>query len=252
MVNFSKPNFRQIQSSCVKFDEEEVKYEKGKLTPAEKKDKPSEIFFGTAFQYEKWDTSIHGFKSAAKRLKQKFERMEQVYDPKRVEALGPDLAAAHYFTFRGGIVRFIGDNLIFDRKGYSRLPTRMDKSFLLEAISLPNFNLYYEGLDHLKDLHYLKAISFRGVEKFDNWYLDRVSHLVPTLEYLDIGFCKKVDFNVLHCLYRLKNLKCLNVEGISDSLEFKLGCLTLESEKRDLVVVGLLPKHVAKSAFDVD
>ncbi|XP_065204501.1 uncharacterized protein LOC135834505 [Planococcus citri] len=205
---------------------------------------------GDIFQYPKWDTSFKGMTVAARSLLRKYTRSDQVYNVRRVEILGPDLAAAHFFTKRGGIVKFIGENMVFDKTLYKSLPTSRDPSFHLEAISLPNFDLYYEGLENLRNLHHLKAISFRGVEQFNNWYLDRLSCLVPTLEYLDISYCNRVDFNGLHCLYRLRNLKCLNVEGVSDSLPFRVNCLTLESEKPDLVVVGLITRPKVKSAFD--
>lgn len=208
--------------------------------------------FMDRIHFDRWDFSIAGIKHYSKRKKQRQEVHDQTYNPQRVGILGPNLSAATFFVYRGAAVKFVGKNSMCTFKERNTLPNSRDPAFLIEALDLTGLEFHYEALEHLKELEHLKCLSFKGSSMFSNWYLDRLTAVAPELEYLDISYCKNVDTNGLHCLYRMKNLKCLNVEGISDSLEFRLSCLTIESERPDFVILGIIQKPKAKTAFDTD
>ncbi len=197
----------------------------------------------------------HPYPQFGKRMKNLMHWMkfkDQLFRPERLEHLGPDLAAAHFIVCRGGGVKFVGENRFVRskiNKSYLVLPGTKDDSYKVEAIDASKMNLLYAGLKNISDLKYLKWISFSGCSEFDNWHLDYVSSIAPNIEYLDISFCKKVDHLGFGCFYRFRKLQCANVDGISDSDSFKLACLTLESEKPNLVLLGIPLKKRPKTAF---
>ncbi|XKL67857.1 hypothetical protein PGB90_003348 [Kerria lacca] len=177
---------------------------------------------------------------------------DQSYNSERVDILGPDLSAAHFFMCRGAGVKFVSDNnFIRCKRNRSSdvLPNTKDDSYKIEAIDASKMDLMYEALENLSNLKYLRWLSFENCQNFDNWYLDYLSKIAPNIEYLDLSYTK-IDHHALNCIYRLKNLKYINVEGIGYSELFSLTCLTIEAENPKLVILGLVLRKKPKSVFD--
>lgn len=250
--NLTKNSLRCIHSTCPKFEnklvteQENVKFREDILTTS-----TIDRWF-EKINLAKLDLSIASVKSFAKNVYRRQVISDQLYNPQRVEILGPDLAIAHFVTHRGGIVKFANIDTIYNHKNKLDLPPVKDESYLIEAVNTSGMRLLYEGLDHFRDLKHLRSVSFRGNLEFDSWYMDRLSNIIPHVEYLDLGFCKKLNHHALSSIYRMRNLKCLNVEGISNSVEFHLTCLTIEAENPNLSIIGIVTKPKAKSAFDSD
>lgn len=195
------------------------------------------------------DTVMGTMKNIAVKSKVK----DQSYNPARVEALGPDLAAAHFIVCRGGAVKFVGEDK-FIRSGLNKsnevLPNYKDPNYKVEAIDFSKGDFVYEAISNLTDLKYLSWVSFKNCKYVDNWFLDYLSAVAPTVEYIDLTGCQKIDHYGLSCLYRFKRLKCVNVENVSQTTVFNLACLTMEAEISDFLFIGLKLKPSPKSAFN--
>lgn len=192
--------------------------------------------------------------STMKHILNKAKVSDQSYNPDRVKALGPDLAAAHFIVCRGGGVKFVGENK-FIRGKMNRsnevLPGEKDPSLKVEAIDFSGQGEFvYEAISNLADLKYFKWVSFKNCQYVDNWFLDHLSFSAPNLEYIDLTGCPRFNQFGLSCFYRFKQLKCVNVENVSQSTDFNLACLTLEAEHPGLVFLGLKLKPTPKSVFN--
>lgn len=165
------------------------------------------------------------------RNKKKFAaRYMQQYLPERHKILGPDLATAHFILYRGGSVKFTNgpEWIKADEYGDFDLPKSFDSSYRVEALKCDNMTLYYEGMENLQSLEYLKYISFYNVQLFDDWHLDRLSGMrYPQLEILDITKTN-TTYRGLSCLYRLNTLKFLIVDNPKESLAYELSCAMLQ------------------------
>lgn len=168
--------------------------------------------------------------SAKKKKKEQQERYMQQFVPERHNILGNDLASAHFVLYRGGAVKFL------NMPGWIRgnedpefnLPSKFDPKFKVEGLKCDNMMLYYEGLENLRWLQYLKFLSFHNVGTFDDWCLDRVSgSQLDQIEVLDISGTK-CTHRGLSCLYRLNSLKLLIVDDVKQSIEFELSCSMLQ------------------------
>jgi hypothetical protein len=163
------------------------------------------------------------------------------YFPARQQFLGPDLAAAHFIVFRGGSVRFEGGTKWI--KDYddeqNGLPNKRVKGLHLEAIDASGMNLYHVALSNMTYLSNLKWLSLADNPNVDDWFLDSVTGEYETLEYLDISGCKKVTDRGIAILSRLSKLKELRVENVTDTIELRLACLSLEEYLPRLVVKGI-------------
>lgn len=198
------------------------------------------------------DVKSHTLMGTMKNILAKTKAIDQAYNPDRVRTLGPDLAAAHFIVCRGGGVKFVGeDKFIRGKKNRSNevLPGMKDPHYKVEAIDFSNGDFVYEAISNLADLKYLSWVSFRNCKYVDNWFLDHLSSVAPTVEYIDLTGCHKIDQFGLSCLYRFKKLKCVNVEDVSQTTEFNLTCLTMEAEMPDFVFIGLKLKPKPKSIF---
>jgi len=183
--------------------------------------------------------------------KEKIEKLkhDQQFNEERLMALGCDLAAAHFVVYRGGAVKFVGnDQWIRDSKTKSDydddLPNQYDPNYAVEAIDLSNTKIVYEGLKNIENLMSLKWLSFANCVYFNDWCLDRVSgEHRNDLEYLDISFTR-VTHRGLHALYRFHKLKTLKVDETNDDPLFFKTCLELKKEFKELNVV--LVSHEAE------
>lgn len=193
------------------------------------------------------------FMGTMRNMVAKGKALDQNYNPERVRALGPDLAVAHFIVCRGGGIRFVGDDKFIRGKvnrSYEVLPNEKDPNYKVDGIDFSGGDFVYEGISNLVDLKYLSWISFRNCTHVDNWFLDHLSCVAPTVEYIDLTGCHKINQLGLSCLYRFKKLKCVNVEDVSDSIEFNLACLTMEAEIPDFIFIGLKLKPTPKSVFN--
>lgn len=99
-----------------------------------------------------------------------------------------------------------------------------------------NMELYYEGLENIRELKSLKFLSFHNVETFDDWCLDRVSgSYYENLEILDLSGTQITE-NGLTSLYRLPTLKMLILDDPKKSIKYELTCAMLEEIIFDLKI----------------
>ena len=80
----------------------------------------------------KYDYSFGGIRRMYERFKETRAIFNQRFIPMRHGVLGPDLASAHFVTYRGGRVKFVGHSEWFTDE--SNLPNKFDENFLVQAI----------------------------------------------------------------------------------------------------------------------
>lgn len=125
-----------------------------------------------------------------------------------------------------------------DELDHYELPAKFDRNFLIEAIKCDDMELYYEGLENIRRLKFMKFLSFRNVKQFDDWCLDRVSgSQFDNLEVLDISGTQITE-NGLSALYRIPTLKMLIVDDPHKSKTFEYTCLLLEDIFPDIKICG--------------
>lgn len=166
------------------------------------------------------------------------EKFMQQFIPERHQILGNDLASAHFLVHRGGSIRFCRDDkwIKRDADGEYSLPSKFVKNMFVEAIKCDDMELYYEGLENIRRLKYLKYLSFRNVKQFDDWCLDRVSGSeFESLETLDLTGTNITDKG-LHCLYRVPSLKYLIVDNPKRNKSWELTVSMLEEVNLNLTV----------------
>jgi len=163
------------------------------------------------------------------------------YIPERHQYLGPDLATAHFIVFRGGSVKFHKGKKWVKKNEEDEydLPDKKVEGLHLKAIDASGMNLHYVALDNLVHLDHLKWLSLADCQNVDDWYLDTISGEFEGLEYLDISGCKKVTHLGIAILGRLTNLKELHLNNMTDSVEYKLACLSLEELLPELKLHGI-------------
>ncbi|XP_058464607.1 distal membrane-arm assembly complex protein 2 [Malaya genurostris] len=162
----------------------------------------------------------------------------QKFIPQRHAILGEDLATAHFLVHRGGSVRFRGqtDWVKMNEKDEYDLPKVYVPNMVLEEIKCDGIDLFYEGMENIRRLRYLKHLSFKNVTKFDDWYLDRLSGSdFPSLEVLNLTGTA-VTNRGLNCLYRLPSLKLLLVDDPEKDIMWKMSVVLLEEWNPLLVV----------------
>uniref|UniRef100_A0A1B0GHF9 Uncharacterized protein n=1 Tax=Lutzomyia longipalpis TaxID=7200 RepID=A0A1B0GHF9_LUTLO len=181
-----------------------------------------------------WDLSVSSVKRWYVRKREKMNRAMQSFSQERHDMLGSDLAAAHFIVFRGGRVRFVGAKewikMEEDAVEYN-VPKFHDPKYKVEALDCSRMVLYYEGLENLRRLFFMRYLSFRDVGTFDDWCLDRVSGSeCEALEELDLGGTN-ITYRGLSALYRLPQLKKLTLTLPVDEVQatqMKLATAMLE------------------------
>lgn len=184
------------------------------------------------------DLTPSGIKKWWQARKDGTEAYMQKFIPERHSTLGEDLASAHFVVHRGGSVRFRGQKewIQMDKEEDYNLPTNFVPNLVLEEIKCDNMNLFYEGLENIRRLRYLKHLSFENVAKFDDWCLDRVSgSSFPALEVLNLRRTAVTDRG-LHCLYRLPSLKVLVVDNPEKNIMWKMMVSLLEEWNPQITV----------------
>ncbi|XP_057319135.1 distal membrane-arm assembly complex protein 2 [Microplitis mediator] len=155
-------------------------------------------------------------------------QFDQKYLTDRNQALGNDLAAVHFVVYRKGKIRKKGETEMWDISDMIKIPNSYQRDWYVEEIDVSNTTIVYEGIENFKHLKWLRRLTFKNCKYFDDWCLDRVVGLCPTVEYLDISECEKVTERGLEALYRAWNLKDLIVTDYSDSPAFELTCMMIE------------------------
>lgn len=185
-----------------------------------------------------WDVSPKNLKRMYAEYKLNKEAYEQGYIEERMKMLGPDLAIAHWATYRNGKVKFKGDTRWMTKEDNEKLPRKFDPNYIVEAVNFDNNPLHYEGVENFKDLLNCKSISLRNCRHFNDWCLDRLSgNLLPCLEELDIAGS---DVTIRGCgvFYRFSALKRLIIDKeVKNSIEWQLVFAMLEEMKPDLEVL---------------
>jgi hypothetical protein len=178
------------------------------------------------------------------------ERFLQQYMPDRHRILGNDLAAAHFLLYRGGKVRF------FQHKAWiqpvigeeAKLPRTYRADMVLEAIDCEGMEIYYEGLENLRRLKYLRFLSFKDVKSFDDWCLDRVSGAeFESLEILNLSGTE-TSHRGLQALYRVPSLKKLILTNPYRDVQWKLTLAMLHDIIPDLEIVEVKTGDDAEKA----
>lgn len=226
------------------------KNERDAVTPRDGDDpeKPKRFFWFPTAAPKESDFSLINVVKWLKYHKTEFTKCSQSFDPERHEILGADLATAHFLVYRGGRVRFKGNSYWTERdeKGSYQLPNTYDPYYIIEAVDVNGFDMYYEGLSNLCGLMKLKWLSLKDCKNIDDWGLDKISAEFPELEYLDISGCEKITERGLECLYRMTNLKKLIVTNHHKSVSFELSCFMLEDCTPGLTCEILTPEEEPK------
>jgi len=165
----------------------------------------------------------------------------QEFVKERLLALGPDLSAAHFLCYNNCRVRFRGHKewTELDSKGNLNIPAVYVPGWYIEAIDCSTSKLVFEGLQNLRNLHYLKYLDLSYCEHIDVWCLDRITgEYADTLEYINLSGCRKLNWNALEVLWRLRNLKTLVLKDMDHVEDLTLICLLLLDVFPKLRIVG--------------
>lgn len=165
------------------------------------------------------------------RTKEGFEIGQQAYLPQRNQALGDELAAAHFVVSRGGAVKFFNEDVWIkaDEDNNYDLPRFFETDKVLQAMDCSDMTLYYEGLANFADLQNVQWLSINGCEHMDDWCLDKISNIFShSLIYLDIRNCSNISYRGLSAVQKLENLKILYVDDLLRSTSYEYTCLLLE------------------------
>lgn len=186
-----------------------------------------------------YDWTVKSMFSWYKHKSVEFHKINQGYIADRVKILGSDLGAAHFVIYRGGAIRFRGqeDFIRWTNKKeeyHTNLPETYDPNYFVEAIDVSDLMLYYEGIENFKNLYKLKWLSLRNNPVLDNWCLDYISYAIPNLEYLDISRCPQITGAGIAGLQKLTKLKVLIVN--SNNIEVQMACFALEDSIPGLFV----------------
>ncbi|KAH9514533.1 hypothetical protein Btru_025589 [Bulinus truncatus] len=171
----------------------------------------------------------------------KLLREDQRYRRERVEALGYELAAAHFIVHRYGAVKFVGHDAWFLKKESEAnpLPKVFIKNVYLEGIDLSNTLMTSIATENFAHLSHLRYMRLHNCPVLDDWFLAQLYHLKDTLEFLDISNCPEITDNGLSCLHHLSRLKCLRLTNLENVKHIGLISLLLEDKIPGLMVLGI-------------
>lgn len=124
-----------------------------------------------------------------------------------------------------------------DENDQYHLPNMFNSEYLIDAIKCEGMDLIYEGLENFRRLHHLIYLSFRKVEKFDDWCLDRVcGEQYERLKILDISGTA-VSANGLIAVPKLPALEAIVLDLSNRSIEFQLACSLLQEAMPSLKII---------------
>ncbi|XP_015786132.1 distal membrane-arm assembly complex protein 2 [Tetranychus urticae] len=174
--------------------------------------------------YDDSDWQIRWYKKKRYRLSQMLvdynfrqktrDIIQQRFDPKRTGILGPDLAASHFITYRGGKVKFVGSDKWISSD--IELPNKMDTAFKVEKLDASNCRLYYEGLDNFINLKQLVHLDLSSNPGLDDWACGRLScHFRNSnkLKYLNLSDNTNISAIGLQSLVNIPSLETVVITG---------------------------------------
>lgn len=135
-------------------------------------------------------------------------------DRSRVEAIGPERAAAEWILRLGGSVKFQG----FDwNSDYNHLPSG---KLLLQSIDASGLAITSNGLEHLNGLMFLKSLSLSKCKYLSDEGMIHLQHVHRTLLCLDLSFCTALSHTgLIKHLTSLQRLEKLNITGTATTDE---------------------------------
>lgn len=123
------------------------------------------------------------------------------------------------------------------------LPRVFKSEYLIDAIKCEGMDLVYEGLENFRRLNELIYLSFRKVDKFDDWCLDRIcGEQYVRLTILDLSGTK-VTANGLVAVPKLPALEALVLDMSNRSVEFQLSCSLLQEAMPHLKILDSADVH---------
>lgn len=177
--------------------------------------------------------------------------IDQRYIEERVNALGCELAAAHFIVHRGGKVLQKGSNEWIEKDEDEEycLPRHFTPDFFVECIDASGTQLRYEGLECMGNLEYLKWLNLANGTFIDDWCVDRVcGQFANSLEYLNLSNCTRISERGFAALARLKKLKTLDATGLHNISNVQLLCLLIEDVIPDINIIGINYMELPSSA----
>ena len=109
----------------------------------------------------------------------------------------------------------------------------------VEAIDAAEAMLVYEGLQNLRNLHYLKELDLSYCPHIDEWCMDRITgEFHHSLEHLNISGCINVNWNGLEVVWRCSKLKVLVIKDMDHIQDLPLICLMLLDVIPGLKIMG--------------
>ncbi|XP_013186211.1 uncharacterized protein LOC106131606 [Amyelois transitella] len=165
--------------------------------------------------------------------------------PERIAALGSNLAALHFFTYRGCAVRMKGSKEWVAGDALTlKLPTSYIDGHFVEAVDCTHFHhngIRFEGIENLLGLNFLKWLSLKNNRHVDVWCLDRLSgQNGKTLEYLDISGCN-LCVGCIVAISRMNALKYLVLTDPGPNIKLQAAISQLEEEKPHLLIKAVNP-----------
>ena len=127
-----------------------------------------------------WATDPVHFREQMRKKSYQSLVVSQVFLRERLQALGPDLAAAHFLCHRNCKVRFRGHDhwTELEANGALNIPALYVAGWYIEAIEASTANLVYEGLQNFRNLEHLKVRSHHlfslykiNINKKHMWFL---------------------------------------------------------------------------------
>jgi len=188
-----------------------------------------------------WMTDPVHFREEMKKRTHNHLVVSQLFLRTRLQALGPDLAAAHFLCNRNCRVRFKGHThwTELEPNGELKIPALYVPGWYLEAIEASTADLVYEGFQNFRNLDHLKWLDLSYCQHMDEWCMDRITgEFHDTLEYLNISGCRGINWNGLECIWRLRNLKTLVIKDMDHVQDLTLICLMLLEVLPNLKIEG--------------
>ncbi|KAM4752030.1 distal membrane-arm assembly complex protein 2 isoform 2-T7 [Cyanocitta cristata] len=129
------------------------------------------------------------------------------------DTFGDDAAAAEFTLAFGGGVRFLGQQRWIRPGSRSELPQLWHLPVV--GIDLSGTPITYRGLDNLVSLSHLSHLDLSGCPHVSDWALGRLHVFGATLQHLALARCPQVTERGLATLHHLRELRSLDVSGLS-------------------------------------
>lgn len=197
------------------------------------------------WMYHDYKWNLQEWKSFILKKDLKEKKKMQEYNVKRVHQLKPDLAAAEFFMLIGGKVKFVNDDNWYKKyeKGTLPVPRKQKDGYFTEGIDASETLLLDVGLEYLNGLKHLQYLSLARCKYVDDWYIERILELSPTIQALDISGCERITDSGLEMMHKIPNIKVLNVSNCPGIKCGQAIATFLEEFCPDLTIIGLDTLH---------